>query len=393
MTRRPLFFYCQHSLGLGHLARSRMLAEALSTTFQVTMWCGGAVPEWMAAPASYTVAPLVPIEMDADGRLTTTAANGNVEAAFDVRRRRMLRDLEVERPAAIVVELFPFGRTKFAGELLPLLQAAASMTPRPLLVCSVRDILVDRGDHQAEHDSRAAAIVDRYLDAVLVHGDPEFSRLEEFFRPRRPLRTPIHYTGFVVRPAPAVAVDLREGILVSGGGGRFATRLFETAIEAYRRRRPAARMTIVTGPFCTEATRRHLATLIRDEPSIRVQAAVNDLPAAMARSELSISQCGYNTALEIARARVPALVVPFDEKGETEQAERARRLAERGLVRVLPAGRLDAAVLADEIERTRSFRPAPTRLDFDGARGTARLVTTLLRQSPAWSRCRDEQLA
>ena len=64
---------------------------------------------------------------------------------------------------------------------------------------------------------------------------------------------------------------------------------------------------------------------------------MTDLSAEMAASRLSISQCGYNTALDIVRAGVPALVVPFADGGETEQTDRARRLEALGALRVLPA--------------------------------------------------------
>ena len=95
----------------------------------------------------------------------------------------------------------------------------------------------------------------------------------------------------------------------------------------------------------------------------------------MAASRLSISQCGYNTALDIVRAGVPALVVPFADGGETEQTDRARRLEALGALRVLPAGRLNAMTLAASIEETLTFEPARLALDLDGANGTARLVT------------------
>jgi hypothetical protein len=48
-----------------------------------------------------------------------------------------------------------------------------------------------RGD-----DDRARELADAHLDAVLVHCDPSFARLQDTFAPTRPLRIPVHYTGF-----------------------------------------------------------------------------------------------------------------------------------------------------------------------------------------------------
>src|SRR5205085_12450591 len=102
-------------------------------------------------------------------------------------------------------ELFPFGRRKFADELLPLLEEArADRARQPLVVCSLRDILVRARVEQRKHDARAVETANRYFDAVLVHSDPAFARLEESLGSHERLAVPVHYTGFVL-PAPEPA--------------------------------------------------------------------------------------------------------------------------------------------------------------------------------------------
>ena len=88
--------------------------------------------------------------------------------------------------------------------------------------CSLRDILVSGREDQRAYDDRARALADAHLDAVLVHCDPRFARLEETFRPSTPLTVPIHYTGFVA------------GRDAGAGGARRAHRRL-------RRRRPRRR--------------------------------------------------------------------------------------------------------------------------------------------------------
>jgi len=395
MTRPPLLFYCQHSLGFGHLARAWTMAGALSSDFDVTLWCGGPVPHSLAASTPpFDVVELPSMAMNEDGRLVSLDSRYAVENALDVRRDLMLRDLATKWPAVLVVEMFPFGRKKFERELLPLLEAARAMSPSPLVVCSVRDILVARGGEQRAHDERARALADRYFDAVLVHADPTFVRLDECFRPIQPMRTPVHYTGFVVGGSSldsargglfdaAERRSRRHGILVSGGGGRFAGALFMTAIEAHRRALRATGLTVVAGPLCDIATWQRLFTAASGDPSIQLRRTVTDLSAEMAASQLSISQCGYNTALDIVRARVPALVVPFAERGETEQTDRARRLESLGVLRVLTSDRLNADTLAAAIEDTLSFQPTELALDLDGADRTTRLLSALVNGSKA----------
>ena len=94
-----------------------------------------------------------------------------------------------------------------------------------------------------------------------------------------------------------------------------------------------------------------------------------------------MSQCGYNTALDLLRARVPALVVPFAEGREDEQTRRAARLERLGALRVLPPERLDAAALAREIRALLDTRPGKIDLDFAGARASTALLAGLVRDA------------
>src|SRR6185436_14241601 len=145
-----------------------------------------------------------------------------VEGAQERRRQEILRVYRALRPRVVVVELFPFGRKKLGPELMPLLEDAWADGPaRPLIVCSLRDLLVRRGERQRAHDERALSVANQFFDAVLVHADPRFARLEETFEPAPALRVPVLYTGFVRESSPADALrPIRPGrrILVSAGG-------------------------------------------------------------------------------------------------------------------------------------------------------------------------------
>ncbi len=95
----------------------------------------------------------------------------------------------------------------------------------------------------------------------------------------------------------------------------------------------------------------------------------------------SISQCGYNTAMDILRSRVPALVVPFSGEKQDEQMNRARRLERLGALRVLEPERLNAQTLAAEIEAFAPVSsPAPYELDMNGVENTAQVLKDLVQQ-------------
>ena len=82
--------------------------------------------------------------------------------------------------------------------------------------------------------------------------EARFATLEETFHPSIPLRTPVHYTGFVRAPVLRDLDRPRERrVLVSAGGGLVGAPLFRAAVEAHPRLLVdlGLRTVIVTGPF------------------------------------------------------------------------------------------------------------------------------------------------
>ena len=95
---------------------------------------------------------------------------------------------------------------------------------------------------------------------------------------------------------------------------------------------------------------------------------------------LSISQAGYNTVIETICHADRAVLVPFGTERETEQADRARVLADRGMVAVVPPGTLSPESLADAIARAeagRSIRSFPP-VDVNGGPATVVVLQRLL---------------
>ncbi|HEX2103547.1 MAG TPA: glycosyltransferase [Solirubrobacteraceae bacterium] len=393
MTRPTVLFYCQHSLGLGHLVRSFALAEALAARFRVVLLNGGRVPRGMPLPAGVEVVSVPPLGMSVDGTLVSHDGRRSAERALELRRDQMLALHDEVRPDVVFVELFPFGRKKFAVELLPLLRAARAAGA--LTVCSVRDILVGSRPDQARHDERASTTANELFDAILVHADPAFARLEDSFRPATPLRTPVHYTGFVLPRseasraiAPRPEATERPRVLVSAGGGLYGGDLMRAAVDAHRLDLADAGidLRLVCGPFLPDDEWRALRAAARGRRGLDVRRSVPDLRAELATAAASVSQCGYNTALDVLHAGVPALVVPFRAGQEDEQDRRADRLERMGALRMLEAERADGATLAAEVRALLEFRPAPVELSFDGARTTTLIVGNLLARAAAPAR-------
>lgn len=379
-----LLFYCQHSLGIGHLTRSFALAAALTERFHVVFLNGGRLPPGLPVPPGIELIDLPPLGMD-DGHTVVSR-----DAAHDVAQaqaRRLALILEAQRrhrPAVLLVELFPFGRKKFAGEILPLIRAARNQAGAPALIaCSLRDILVDARRDQQQHDDRARWLADRYFDAVLVHADPSFARLEDSFHPRRPMRVPVHYTGYVV-PVRAPHASAPRGaprgahLLVSAGGGIVGEGLFRAALQARalwgESLSEGLPMRLIAGPFLPEPQWQALQQAAHGVDGVELVRQVPDMVAEMRAARASISQCGYNTALDIVVSGVPALVVPYEAAGENEQTVRAARMAALGAMQHMSAAALDGPRLAAKIDALLAFQPRPAVLDLGGAARSAALL-------------------
>lgn len=385
MDRPTVLFYCQHSLGLGHLVRSRAVANGLAERFRVVFLNGGAMPGGFGWPRAVERIDLPPLGMDAGAKLVSLDGRHTVEEALRIRQEIMTRTLRTIRPSALLIEMFPFGRKKFAPELLPLLEAAHELSEdRPVVLCSLRDILIGNRRDQRRHDERASTLANRYFDGVLVHADPRFARLDESFQPETPLRIPVHYTGFVRTESTPTPVDIRSRnheTIVSAGGGAVGEPLFRAALEAHRLVWPRRRvpMKIVAGPFLPAQAWQSLLDLADGIDGVSLIRSVPDLGREIGAAAASVSQCGYNTALDLLRAGTPSLVVPFSDGQETEQMDRARRLERLGAVRVIDAESLDGPTLARELEGLLEFTPVPVALADEGQRETARLVARLVR--------------
>jgi predicted glycosyltransferase len=383
LSMRPrLLFYCQHSLGMGHLVRSFAIAGGLANHFDVVFLNGGPLPEGQKPPEKIEIVNLPPLGFDSEMQLLSRDGSHTVAQAQQIRMEIMRKALCSARPDVLLIELFPFGRKKFAGELIALLEDARAFSTPPVTVCSLRDILVERNQH---HDDLACHRANRYFDAVLVHSDARFARLEESFHPCSPLKVPVHYTGFVTREKKEDAdpqARREPRIVVSAGGGLVGEVLLRAAILAYEFLPAPAKpeMRIIGGPFIPEESWQTLEEIARQKQGISLIRSVPDLGAELRSAAASISQCGYNTAMDILCSRVSALVVPFSGDKQDEQMNRARRLERLGALRVLEQERLNAQALAAEVEHLLHFQPSAIELNMNGVENTAQVLKDLVQE-------------
>ena len=276
-----VLLYVQSCRGIGHLHRVGALATGLASKYRVVVVSGGPVVDGFeeslavaAATASSSSSSSSSSSLSSPPSTAGGSTSGLCHDSFrfvqlpavaaatgseswklvgcatglpldgDLKARRcaaLLAVLKEEKPAAVIIEMFPFGRRRFHFELEPLLDACyetsydqgggggggSSGGPgrgerryRPVLVSSVRDVLVKRAS--SEYDW-AARKIRSHFDAVLVHGDEDIIPFDTTFPLASKIEEKLVYTGYVVRPwidyRPQSDRDHGVDVLISAGGG------------------------------------------------------------------------------------------------------------------------------------------------------------------------------
>ncbi len=383
MSAPRVFFYVQYLQGVGHLHRTAHIAAAMAQTgFAVDLVSGG-VPVPGLAPDGVRVHQLPPIRCrDGDFGDLVDVDGAPVDDAFKDRRRDALLDLfRGIRPAALVIEAFPFGRRQMRFELMPLLEAARETSPRPLVVCSVRDVL--QTGRKPGRAQETLDLLDAFFDHVLVHGDPAFARLDMTFPRASEIAEKVQYTGLVgdfAKNAPVSKGSESGEVLVSAGGGATRSEVLLSAAMQARALTNAKDRTwrLLAGPNLPPGAFEELSA--RKPDGVVLEPNRRDFPDLLASSALSVSQAGYNTVVDVLRCGCPAVLVPYAARGETEQLTRARRMEELGLARVVEPDALSPETLARAIDAALAGRrPKPVPLDVSGAEKSAESVSAWLR--------------
>lgn len=370
-----VLFWVQHLLGIGHLQRSLRIAEALVQQRVAVTVASGGMPQRLLRDPAIEFVQLPPIRA-LDARFALVDGSGApVDDGLRTRRRDLLLEcFSALRPDALVLEGFPFARRAFRSELDPLIAAARSAPWRPPVICSVRDIVVVRDDPGRRHE-----IVNRVrqdVDLVMVHGDPALIMFDASFPAAREIADRLVYTGYVA-PRPdtdsSVTAPAGGGVIVSAGGGAAGLALLEAALGA-RRAGCLAHLPwrLIAGTNLPEADFARMRASAPD--GVMVERFRDDFTRLLAGCRVSVSQAGYNTALDLLAAGARAVVVPFAAERETEQRLRAERLAALGAVALVRENELSPETLAAAVEHAASRPRRRLAIDMGGAARSARLI-------------------
>jgi len=383
MKKQFLLYYCQSADGDAGLVRAFTIANRLTHRFRVVILNDGLPSPGMSIPEEVKYVQLPPLLADIDHSDSSGKGSAATQHESAVRQDMIVAIYEELKPSVILIESYPFEQRNLTKGPISLIESARqSASDRPCIICSVKDILPDMQPDKEGRDDRIAGMLDTDFDAVIVHSDPSFARLQEFFQPRNTLSVPVYHSGFVRRdriyPRPRGMKE--ESVLVSAGSGALGGTLYRAAAEAHRILWDIGQlpMTIIAGPDLPHSELKVLRKLSRNLPDLELKRSVPDLGVELSKVRWAVCQCDYNTAVDVLATGVSALLIPANDSRSSVQAERLQRLNHWRSARMLMPHHLNGASLANSIHQLLKFKPQVNKFNMDGAEITSNLIYDLL---------------
>lgn len=380
MSARVLFLVT-HLMGNGHLVRIAAIARAcLERGLAVRLITGG-FPIATLDLGGLDVVQLEPVR-SAGLNFRRLLDRSGEDASAALLEHRLATISQVVRdfaPDVLVTELWPFGRRILGAEFERALEESRRCIPHVAWFVSLRDVLVPPS--RPDRVSWVESLVVRGGAQILVHGDRALLPLEASLPVSAELGPRLHYTGYVAHASAPNgsrrAASSAGPVVVSGGGGVTSLELLEAAAVAARLDPDRTEWRLLAGPGVPADVLERIRSRLPSWALIERSRA--DFRALLAQSRLSISQFGYNTAMDLLQTQCRAIVVPFEAPHDREQRIRADAFASRGWIGVLPADQLSGASLLEATRKTLAG-PPPTAsgLRLDGASRTALILSSAL---------------
>jgi predicted glycosyltransferase len=336
-----VLIYSHDTFGLGHLRRSRALANAIVEDrpgTSVVIISGSPVIGNFEFGSGVDYIRIPGVTKLPDGDYRSLNLNVNLDEAVGLRQALILQAAKAFKPDVFIVDKEPTG---FRGEVVPALEYLKAVGCR--LVLGIRDVMDEPALLVPEWVRKGAkeALI-RYYDEIWVYG------LKDVYRPLAALNLPkdvenrITYTGYLRRdvpPTPSLTkypkITKQPFILVTTGGGGDGDQLIDWVISAYEAdpglEQPAL---ILFGPFIDRDKRGSFVERIAKQPKLDVLSFDNKIEWLMKKADAIVAMGGYNTFCEALSFDKRTLIVPRT-KPRLEQYIRAVEAERLGLVRML----------------------------------------------------------
>lgn len=383
-----IMLYSHDTFGLGHLRRSRALAEAITranATASALILTGSPVAGRFTFPPRVDHLRLPGVTKLRDGSYESRTLGMDIEQTTELRAGLIRATAEQYDPDILIVDKEPTG---FRGELLPTLDLLAG-NRRTRLVLGLRDVLDDPEVLAAEWARKGAIeATERYYDEIWIYGLRSIHDPTEGLALSDNVKRRMHWTGYLRRALSTDASPPKDPyILVTPGGGGDGQSMVNLVLSAYEQDPSLTpRAILVYGPFLSGDTRAEFeARVAKLDGRVTAVGFDSQIETLFAGAEGIVCMGGYNTFCEVLSFDKRAVIVPRTVP-RLEQYIRASRAEDLGLVRMLcdTGDGLTVPAMIDAI-RTLPDQPRPSQAEpgglLDGLDYVTARVDALLRGS------------
>ncbi|MQQ09226.1 hypothetical protein GFB49_12235 [Epibacterium sp. SM1979] len=333
--------YSHDTFGLGHLRRSRALAEAITASdpsASALILTGSPVAGRFAFPTRVDHVRLPGVIKRSDGSYASRTLGMGIEETTELRANLILSTVETYAPDILIVDKEPCG---FRGELLPTLERLKS-DGSAKLVLGLRDVL-DEATVLAAEWARKGALdaTERFYDEIWVYGPRSVYDPTAGLPLSSETQARMHWTGYLRRDLGDVGTPPQQPyVLITPGGGGDGATMVDLVLSAYEQDPDLSpRAVLVYGPFLSGETREEFETRVaRLDGRVTAVGFESQIETLFAGAQGVVAMGGYNTFCEVLSFDKPALIVPRV-KPRLEQWIRASRAEELGLVTMLDTKR------------------------------------------------------
>ena len=336
-----VLIYSHDTFGLGHLRRSRAIANAIveeGRDASVVIISGSPVIGNFEFGSGVDYIRIPGVTKLPDGDYRCLNLNVSLDEAVGLRQSLILQAAKSFQPDVFIVDKEPTG---FRGEVMPALAYLQGSGCR--LVLGIRDVMDEPALLVPEWERKGAkeALV-RFYDEIWVYG------LKDVYQPLAALDLPpgverrVTYTGDLRREVPASPsltrypkITKQPFILVTTGGGGDGDDLIDWVISAYEADANLEMPSLILfGPFIDRDKRHSFMERIARQPKLDALSFDTKIERLMQRAEAVVAMGGYNTFCEVLSFDKRTLIVPRT-RPRLEQYIRAVEAERLGLVRML----------------------------------------------------------
>jgi predicted glycosyltransferase len=384
-----LALYSHDTVGIGHMRRNLMIAQALANYGHQTtilLIAGARELATFGLPSGVDCLTLPSLFKEEDGTYRSRHLKVPLAELIAVRSKAIAGALEEFAPDVLIVDKVPRGALY---ELEPSLEYLRS-NRLTRCVLGLRDVLDDPLVVREEWTlARNEEAIRDYYDAVWVYGDPAvYDPVREYhFGPE--VAAKVRYTGYLHRSSRTTFAEIDGAELLMPlvdssdrlflcllGGGQDGSHLAEAFCQADFP--PQTMGVIFTGPFLPPETYRRLRRQTANKPHLRLVKFVTDYDLFLDRADRVVAMGGYNTVCEVLGFGKPALIVPRAHPRQ-EQLIRAKRLGDMGFVDVLHPDNLTPRALSEWLARDQKpLPPVRDRINLSGVATLPHLLEEVL---------------